>query len=72
MVTMLSVNPTHPMININFGSSTLATVMNRSMDWRKMLVPRASKKTPLKKAPRRRARCHPKENPTGEPVPSVF
>ena len=72
IVTMLSVNPTHPIININFGSSTFSTVMKRSMDCRKMLVPRASKKTPLKKAPRRRARCHPKENPIGEPAPSVF
>lgn len=38
-----------------------STLMNRSIDCKKMLMPRARRKTPLKKAPRRRARCQPKE-----------
>lgn len=36
-------------------------VMNLSMDCRRMLMPRASRKTPLKKAPRSLALCQPKE-----------
>lgn len=39
---------------------------NLSMDWRKMLTPRARRKTPLKKAPRSWARCQPKDNSGGE------
>jgi hypothetical protein len=49
------------MMRISFGSATSLSEMNRSMDWRKMLTPRASRKAPLKKAPSRRARCQPKE-----------
>ena len=37
----------------------------RSTDWRKMLRPRAARKTPLKKAPSNLARCQPNENSLG-------
>lgn len=36
-------------------------LMNRSMDCRRILIPKAKRKTPLKKAPMRRALCQPKE-----------
>lgn len=36
-------------------------LMNLSIDCRRILIPNASRKTPLKKAPMRRALCHPKE-----------
>jgi len=53
--------PTHPKMNTSFGSSTCSIETRRSMDWRRMLIPKASRKEPLKKAPRRRARCQPKD-----------
>ena len=37
----------------------------RSIACKKMLTPRASKNTPLKKAPRRVVRCHPKDSAGG-------
>jgi hypothetical protein len=40
--------------------------MKRSIDWRRMLTPSASRKAPLKKAPSNRARCHPNERSCGE------
>lgn len=49
------------MISTSFTSSTCFSEMKRSIDWRKMLIPRASKKAPLKKAPSSRARCHPND-----------
>ena len=49
------------MMRINFTSSTFFIEMKRSMDWRNMLTPSASRKAPLKKAPSSRARCQPKE-----------
>lgn len=36
-------------------------LMNLSIDCRRMLIPKASRKTPLKKAPMRRALCQPNE-----------
>lgn len=42
------------------------TDTNRSIDWRNMLTPKARRKTPLKKAPRSRERCQPKERSCGE------
>jgi len=44
----------------------LSKDMNRSMDCRKMEMPRARRKTPLKNAPSREARAQPKENSWGE------
>lgn len=44
----------------------LCKVMNLSIDWRKMLTPRARRKTPLKKAPRSRARCQPNDKSCGK------
>lgn len=41
----------HPIIKTSFGCSTRSRDMNLSTDWRNMLMPNASKKTPLKKAP---------------------
>ena len=38
----------------------------RSIACRKMLIPRARRKTPLKNAPRSEARCHPKERSWGD------
>lgn len=40
--------------------------MNLSMDCKKMLIPRARRNTPLKKAPRRRALCQPNDSSAGE------
>jgi hypothetical protein len=40
--------------------------MNLSMDCKKMLIPKARRKTPLKKAPSKRALCHPNERSAGE------
>lgn len=40
--------------------------MNLSMDCKKMLTPRASRKTPLKKEPSRLARCQPKDRAWGD------
>lgn len=58
---VLTVRPTQPMINTSFGSSTCSRVMNLSRDWRKMLMPRASRKTPLKNAPSICALCQPND-----------
>ena len=49
------------MMRTSFASLTSLSEMKRSMDWRKMLTPSANRKVPLKKAPRSRARCQPKE-----------
>jgi hypothetical protein len=40
--------------------------MNLSIDWRKMEMPRARRKTPLKNAPSSDARAKPKENSCGD------
>lgn len=40
--------------------------MNLSIDCKKMLIPKARRKTPLKKAPSNRARCQPNESSAGE------
>jgi hypothetical protein len=59
-VRIFSVSPTQPMTRIRFGFSIVLVSRNLSADWKKMLMPRAIKKTPLKKAPTTGARSHPK------------
>jgi len=58
------------MIKTNSGSSISSMSINLSTDWRKMLTPRAKRKTPLKKAPSSRALCHPNERSCGYAVRS--
>lgn len=58
---MFKPNPTQPMMRISLTSLTSLSEMKRSTDWRKMLMPRASRKAPLKKAPSSLARCQPNE-----------
>lgn len=40
--------------------------INLSMDCKKMLIPKARRNTPLKKAPNKRALCQPNERSAGE------
>lgn len=47
-------------------SDSRSIEMNLSIDCKKMLIPRARRKTPLKKAPSNRARCQPNESSAGE------
>lgn len=58
---MFRPRPTQPMTSTSFTSSISLRDIKRSMDWSKMLMPKARRKAPLKKAPRTRARCQPKE-----------
>lgn len=67
---MFRVRPMHPMIRTSFGCSTRSRDTNLSIDWRNMLIPRASKKTPLKKAPNSWALCHPKDRSWGDSLRS--
>jgi len=54
--------PTQPIMSISLTLSTGRMARNRSIDWKKMLIPRARRKTPLKKAPSIWARCQPNES----------
>lgn len=47
-------------------SDSRSIEMNLSIDCKKMLIPKARRKTPLKKAPSNRARCQPNESSAGE------
>ena len=64
-------NPTHPIIKTSLGFWTRSMEIKRSIDWRAMLIPKANKKDPLKKAPRSEARAQPKERSGGEVLRSV-
>jgi hypothetical protein len=78
---MFNARPTHPIIRMSigfctprshqYGSTTsngvvLCSETNRSTDCKKMLTPSATRKVPLKKAPRSEALCQPNDNASGE------
>lgn len=48
------------------GEDSRCKEMKRSMDCKKILMPKAKRRTPLKKAPSNCARCPPKERPCEE------
>lgn len=50
-LSMFRANPMAPIISTSFGDSTTSRCAKRSMDCKKMDNARASRKTPLKKAP---------------------
>jgi hypothetical protein len=55
-----------PIIKTSTGFSTRSKCTNLSTDWSKMLMPNATRNTPLKKPPSSLTRCHPKDRAFGE------